>query len=490
MPPKKSKVWEHFENCDRDDSVKCKLCKKLLKHNNNTSKMRKHLIRNHPFTSLSQLDEGDPDNITANECASVANNNPPEVNLPDQAISSTSKSVTPNLTSSASTRPTTAASTSQAVQPGKATFHRQLKLVTKSNSLSEAEKTSIDHSLVKMIGLDLQPLSIVENQGFKEYSAKLQPLYVLRQGKDALIPHYVNAISNNIKTMLNETRYVAITTDIWSSDSNRSFCTVTCYFIQDDKQNNLVLETNEIPGSHTAINIAYYIAKILNKWEITNKVVAVVTDNGANIKAAVKNHFKKTHIPCVAHTLNLCVNDAIDDNPEFKDIIQKSKSYFKTSNLASDKLKEIQTQVKLPILKVLQDVSTRWNSTVIMARRLLHIREPICAALSHFPKAPESLDASEWQVLSDCVAVLEPLETMTEELSGVKYPTLSMIIPLIRSIQHALKSLAPNTEAGTYLRNKMVDVIFHRFSGWETNGITSKATFFDPRLKKNSFWLG
>lgn len=62
--------------------------------------MRKHLIRNHPFTSLSQPDEGDPDNITANECASVANNNPPEVNLTDQAIPSTNKSVTPNLTSS------------------------------------------------------------------------------------------------------------------------------------------------------------------------------------------------------------------------------------------------------------------------------------------------------------------------------------------------------------------------------------------------------
>lgn len=52
---------------------------------------------------------------------------------------------------------------------------RQLKLLTKKDDFDDRDKINIDRALVKMIGVDLQPLSIVENKGFREYSSKLQP---------------------------------------------------------------------------------------------------------------------------------------------------------------------------------------------------------------------------------------------------------------------------------------------------------------------------
>ena len=50
--------------------------------------------------------------------------------------------------------------------------------------------------------------------------------------------------------------------------------------------------------------------KIATEWGIKEKVVAVVTDNGANVVRAVKDAASKvgtgwTHVSCFAHTLNL-----------------------------------------------------------------------------------------------------------------------------------------------------------------------------------------
>lgn len=53
--------------------------------------------------------------------------------------------------------------------------------------------------------------------------------------------------------------------------------------------------------------------------------------------------------------------------------------------------------------------------------------------MTYLPKAPEPLDATEWKYLKDCTDVLQPLYTMTEEMSGAEYPTESIVLPLLRT---------------------------------------------------------
>lgn len=61
---------------------------------------------------------------------------------------------------------------------------RQLKLFGAwSNELLAQDKKEIDMKLVKMITSDYQPLFIVENEGFQEYTNKLNPLYVISSRK-------------------------------------------------------------------------------------------------------------------------------------------------------------------------------------------------------------------------------------------------------------------------------------------------------------------
>lgn len=51
----------------------------------------------------------------------------------------------------------------------------------------------------------------------------------------------------------------------------------------------------------------------MNEWQIKDKVTLVVSDNAANMIAAVILTYWH-HIPCYAHTLNLVVSNTIAKN--------------------------------------------------------------------------------------------------------------------------------------------------------------------------------
>jgi len=74
--------------------------------------------------------------------------------------------------------------------------------------------------------------------------------------------------------------------------------------------------------------------------------------------------------------------------------------HFKHSSSATEKLRELQKQMGLPELKDKVDVSTRWNSCLIMVERLIEIKNPMSAAMS-LRRAPNCLTATEWDLIAD-----------------------------------------------------------------------------------------
>lgn len=75
----------------------------------------------------------------------------------------------------------------------------------------------------------------------------------------------------------------------------------------------------ELFQSHTAEYIGKTLVETLSNWSVQKEnVVAVVTDSGANFKKAIINEFTANkHIPCVAYTINLVVEKAIEKTQEF-----------------------------------------------------------------------------------------------------------------------------------------------------------------------------
>ncbi|KAK9739869.1 hypothetical protein QE152_g8698 [Popillia japonica] len=124
-----------------------------------------------------------------------------------------------------------------------------------------------------------------------------------------------------------------------------------------------------------------------------------------------------------------------------------------------------------------------------MMKRLLELKDAPSIAVTTLSNLPVFLNAQEWNALKGCVTLLTPVELLTTVLSNEKYVTMSLVIPLIRGLQHSLKATNPITQTGQYLKTALQEIISRRLGSFETNKIVANATFLDPRFKKVGFGL-
>ncbi|CAB3246549.1 unnamed protein product [Arctia plantaginis] len=355
---------------------------------------------------------------------------------------------------------------------------------------------NVDKALIRMVCIDFQPLQVVENKGFQDYTLALNPNYELPSRKilsEKLIPEQYSMAKKATQEMLKATDYIALTTDLWTSDSSRSYMTLTIHFINKDKFKSLTLSTREVKDAHTSENLAHEMRDILEtEWNILDKIICVTTDNAANIKKAVIDFLYKRHLSCAAHTLNLVVQYTIKENEVLIRLVEKCRvivAYFRRSNNAAYKLKQVQEQMQLEPLTLKQDVQTRWNSVYYMLERLDKVKIPLSATITLLPGCPDILNAEEWIEVHECLCILKPVEQMTSIISGEQYPTLSCIIHLARGLQVVLRNCGPKSEVVSRLNTKLLDVFDRRFGSHEINKTAAKATFIDPRFKKAGFGI-
>ena len=179
----------------------------------------------------------------------------------------------------------------------------------------------IDKALVKMLVINLQPGSIVEDRGFQEFIKVVDPKNIPPSRhtimRDYLPGLYKNA-AEELHSQLMRVEHCSIATDLWTSQATMGYLTVTCHFLTDDwKLESTVLDTVQIQDSHIAEKIG---ALLLNITVITDKICCAVTDNASNIVAAIC-HNKWNHLPCFAHTLNLIVTNSLQDVPEVEALL-------------------------------------------------------------------------------------------------------------------------------------------------------------------------
>lgn len=98
---------------------------------------------------------------------------------------------------------------------------------------------------------------------------------------------------------------------------------------------------------------------VASTWEIDEKIIAMVIDNAANMRSAVRMTGYK-QIACTAHTLQLAIHDALDENEQLQVILAKCRAivgHFKRSNIDKAKLVEEQKRLNCDIHKLIQDVN-------------------------------------------------------------------------------------------------------------------------------------
>lgn len=205
---------------------------------------------------------------------------------------------------------------------------------------------------------------------------------------------------------------------IWLSQS--------IFFNNNAELKSCLLECIQFNDRHTADNLAQELMRIVDNWAITHKVVAATSDNANNIKAAIKiNNWK--HIPCFAHLLNLIVQSALREIKATTSKIKHIVELFRRSPLASERLKSMQKKLDEPILKLKQDVPTRWNSTCDMFERILKTKHIVMSTLAIDYPDVDNMNTDDIQILESATEILLLFKDVTVEMSSEKHVTISEV---------------------------------------------------------------
>lgn len=357
-----------------------------------------------------------------------------------------------------------------------------------------ARESAITNAIVYCIAKDGLPLNTTEHEGFKYLIKVLSPHFKLfgRKKLTQLVDAKFEVLSKLKKKELATVEYFALTCDAWSDTmTNRSYLGVTGHYLSSEgKPSSIILGLKELTERHTANYIKEVMRDTCLEWEIPKpKILVTITDGATNMIKAITDMFPShRHIWCTAHKLNLVIEDVINENEDLTVLIEDLKkivTFFKSSNNAARDLERFQNS-ETP-LRLIQDVSIRWNSTFDLMERFLKLVEIVSKVLLKYPKGPDMIRGNQMALLQDAVQMLAPFKEATEELSGQKYVTISRIIPMMDCLKKEVSSIKPTTEGAVQLQLALLDHLSSRFDNLEKEPLIAMATILDPRFKKIYF---
>lgn len=200
---KPSVVWNLFIKNSKDEA-QCSICKKIFKYYGSTTNLKKHLSKIHPIQYRQEVE-----NELETEPVAGPSSEPSIKPCNSENYSLESKAVT--FDKCVSDRSTT-------LPPLKRKIQLKLFGGPSTTEISDSKKKDLDESLLKMVVLDYQPFSLVENASFRDFVSRLNYLYKIPDRK-----HLANTLLANkyaeevsiVKNIINEVKNLSVTTDIW-----------------------------------------------------------------------------------------------------------------------------------------------------------------------------------------------------------------------------------------------------------------------------------
>ncbi|XP_051156767.1 E3 SUMO-protein ligase ZBED1-like [Leptopilina boulardi] len=360
------------------------------------------------------------------------------------------------------------------------------------------KQAALTNALLFMIATDDLPLSTSEKAGFKKFLQIAMPHYKppSRKTVTTLLDSKYDTLSLKVKSDLVNLKSVSLTTDCWKENNTcRSYMGLTMHFWKDSSLQDIRLGCFPLDESHTSEYLGDELLKLCDNWNISKaSIIAIVTDNAANISKAVKDKFSKSvHLPCFAHTLQLVPERAMTSTTDLMNLIKSVKrivTFFKQSTNVADELRCLQVEsgkTEGTILKVKQEEKTRWNTTYYMVERFLFLAPIISSVLFQMRDGPQMLQPCQIGMLTDVMQLLKPIEQATTKMCSEKTVLSSEIIPLIKCLSASINRKTPTTIVGIDLQLNLQNELKRRFEHIENVSLIAKACILDPRFKKLHF---
>ncbi|RIA04507.1 hypothetical protein BRARA_K01253 [Brassica rapa] len=217
---------------------------------------------------------------------------------------------------------------------------------------------------------------------------------------------------------------ICLTTDLWRALTVEGYLCLTADYIDIDwSLKSRILDFCAFPPPHTGGAIAMKIMELLKEWELEKKVFTITVDNASsndNMQSILKRQLRRElvcggeffHVRCVAHILNLIVQDGLS---VIVGSLEKIRDSVKFVQVTESREKLFQSCVDMVVIDpkdkdkgLVMDVSTRWNSTHLMLDRAIIYRETF-RHMSEIEAAYQiSNQFNDDEVISEMVALMKP----------------------------------------------------------------------------------
>ncbi|CAF5087461.1 unnamed protein product, partial [Rotaria magnacalcarata] len=339
-------------------------------------------------------------------------------------------------------------------------------------------------------------LSIVDHTSFNDFmndvDSKYKPIH-RRDLTRSFLPALHKKCTSKLQEICAEAKHVSLTLDIWCDRLMRSYFGVTLHTIIDDKYKTFLLSFERLEGRHTSDKLAAEFDRIIQLYNLKDKIVRLITDNASNNLAAFDNiilpgfddYFDgiiddssesesesksndketddyapavgeekqlQTHeaddsiyqttldsateeeflrLPCFCHCLQLVVNDGIKASAAAASSLQKVASLAKLSH-SSTVFSERLEKFNYTIPRANR---TRWNSQFQTVKKVVDIPSSILnSILSDLKKNDLILNSKDRKVLEEFVSLFELFNEATVLTQGESYATICLVAPTVLGI--------------------------------------------------------
>ncbi|KAL2252491.1 UNVERIFIED_CONTAM: putative AC transposase [Sesamum indicum] len=365
-------------------------------------------------------------------------------------------------------------------------------------------------ALCHMLVVDELPFKLVEHPGFRHFLTVACPMFVIPSRRTItkdIFNIYVSERARLKSFIKDHAQRVCITTDTWTSIQKVNYMCLTAHFIDDDwNLHKRILNFCPIIG-HKSEEIGKGVEKCLLDWGI-DRVFSITVDNASSNDGAIIYLRKKfenwgqnilggryVHMRCMAHIVNLVVQDGLRGEHETISHIRGAIRYIRNSPARYKKFQECIEFEKLETKKLLSlDVPTRWNSTYLMLETAISLKiafdayEDVDLAyktdLSRQPFDGIPTDY-HWERAKVLVKFLRHFYSLTLRISGALYVTSNLVFREICEVDLLLRQWLSNNDIKL---NEMARKMKEKHDKyWESiekmNMILYYAVILDPRHK-------
>lgn len=124
----------------------------------------------------------------------------------------------------------------------------------------------------------------------------------------------------------------------------------------------------------------------------------MVSDNDSNIVGVVINVLKYKHFGCFAYTIKLILQDALKIPQHVINSVKGVVRYFKRSSKWNRKTYCCSKKYGYGAKTLIQEVSTKWNSTFYMLDRIVELKDAIKITIALINKLLLLLTEEGWKI--------------------------------------------------------------------------------------------